>query len=144
MPRRRWPAWLTWVLVSGVVLVALVVAAGFVGGVGPLGRLGQTTADLSPVGYRPTPNDRVIQVSVAMPPSGLCRDDLVDVTAFERSNRVEVESTVTRPRDDSCVVATIGGDVTWVDVELDEPLGSRSVIRATDRQPLPREESTPG
>ena len=138
-PRKGWPGWLPWLLAGVAVLVVLVLAAGFVGGVGPLRSLGLATTELSPVQYRPTVTDNVIQVAVAMPPTGLCRDDDVSVTVFERGNRIEVESSVTRARRSSCPVTIIGGDLRWVDVVLDQPLGTRTVIRLTDRAALPRE-----
>lgn len=138
-PRGRGPAWVVWVVVSAVVLVALVVLAGFAGGVGPLRVLGQSTTPLEAVAYRVTGDAAVIELAVTLPPSGLCRDDVIDAVAFERSNRVEVETSVTRGRAASCTVTTIGGDVRWVDLRLDSPLGTRTVIRATDREPLTRE-----
>ena len=130
---------MAWVVVTGVVLVAVVVLAGFAGGVGPLRVLGVSTTPIEAVGYRPTADETVIQVAVTPPPSGLCRTDEIRAVAFERSNRVEVETLVTRSRSASCPVTTIGGDVRWVDVQLDNPLGSRTVIRASDREPLTRE-----
>jgi hypothetical protein len=138
-PRRGWPRWLVWLLMSAGVLVVLVVVAGFVGGVGPLRALGQTTSAVESVQYRTTVDGSVLQVAVAMPPTGLCRDDTINVTAFERGNRVELDSSVTRPRQSTCPVASLGGDVRWVDVPLDRPLGDRTVIRLPDRSPLPRE-----
>jgi hypothetical protein len=138
-PRRGTPVWLPWLIGLSVALVVLVIVAGFVGGVGPLRFLGLTTSTLQSVQYRTTTNDSVLQVAVAMPPTGLCRNDTINVTAFERGARVEVDSSVTRPRQSSCPVASIGGDVTWVDVTLDAPLGDRTVIRLPDRQPLPRD-----
>jgi len=138
-PRRGAPAWLPWLIGAVVVVGVLVVVAGFVGGVGPLRFLGLTTSGLQSVQYRTTTDDTVLQVAVAMPPTGLCRDDTIDVTAFERGNRVELDSSVTRPRQSTCPVSSIGGDVTWVDVQLDAPLGTRTVIRLPDRQPLPRD-----
>lgn len=143
-PRRRRPAWLPWLLASVAVVVVLVLAAGFVGGVGPLRSLGLVTSDLNAVGYRPTSGDSVIQVSVAMPATGLCRDDDISVVAFERGNRVEVESTITRSRNSTCSPVAVGGDLRWIDVELDAPLGDRAVIRATDREPLSRQTSPLG
>jgi hypothetical protein len=143
-PRRGRPGWLPWVISIVVILVVLVLAAGFVGGVGPLRSLGMSTTSLDAVEYRPTANDSVIQVAVAMPPAGLCRDDDIQVTAFARGNRIEVESTVTRPRNSSCPVGSISGDRRWVDVELDDPLGSRTVIRLPDRTPLSRSTDTSG
>ena len=143
-PRRRWPAWLSGLLVGLAVLVALVVVAGFVGGVGPLRSLGLSTTQLQPVGYRPMVDDTVLQVALTPPVTGLCREDEVAVVAFERGNRVEVEGTVTRSRTADCAITTIGGDVRWVDVKLDQPLGARSVIGAIDREPLPRDAGSAG
>lgn len=140
-PRRGWPRWLTWLVVSAVVLVAVLVLAGFAGGVGPLGVLGRSTTQLEAVSYRETVEPDVIQVAVTLPPSGLCRDDAIDTVAFERGNRVEVEASVTRRRNAACTVTTIGGDVRWVDVRLTGPLGDRQVIRLSDRDPLPAEQS---
>ena len=140
-PRRGWPRWLTWLVVAGMVLVAVLVLAGFAGGVGPLGVLGRSTTQLEAVSYRPTAEPDVIQVAVTLPPSGLCRDDTIDTVAFERSNRVEVEASVTRRRGAGCTVTTIGGDVRWVDVRLAAPLADRQVIRLTDRDPIPEEQS---
>lgn len=138
-PRGRGPAWVVWVVMSGVVLVVVVILAGFAGGVGPLRALGVSTTPLEAVGYRATSDETVIQIAITPPPSGLCRTDEVRAVAFERSNRVEVESSVTRARSASCPVTTIGGDVRWIDVQLDSPLGTRTVIRASDREPLNRE-----
>jgi hypothetical protein len=142
-PRGRRPAWVAWLIGALVVVVVLVVMAGFVGGVGPLRVLGLSTTPLDAVGYRTTPDTTVIEVAVALPPAGLCRDDEIVVTAFERSNRVEVDATVTRPRTSTCPVTSIGGDVRWVDVELASPLGARTVINVADREPVPVEPSAP-
>jgi hypothetical protein len=131
-----------WLLVSAVVLVVLVVLAGLVGGVGPLRALGLRTVPLDAVAYRLTTEPTVIQVGVTLPEEGLCRDDEIAVVAFERGNRVEVTSSATRARAGSCVVTSLGGDVRWADVRLTSSLGTRTVIRADDREPLPRE-STP-
>ena len=143
-PRGRGPAWVVWAVMTLVVLAVVVVLAGFAGGVGPLKVLGQSTVPLEPVAYRLTDDSAVIEIAVTLPPAGLCRDDVIDAVAFERSNRVEVQTSVTRGRAGSCTVTTIGGDVRWVDVQLDSPLGTRTVIRATDREPLAREGSSLG
>ena len=138
-PRSRWPAWLGWLVGISAAIVVLVVLAGFVGGVGPLRVLGQTQTALSPVAYRPTTSDATIQVAVTLPPAGLCRGDELTAIAFERSNRVEVETVLVRSRNGSCTVTTMGGDLRWIDVALDQPLGTRTVISAVDRSPLSRD-----
>lgn len=138
-PGKGWPGWVLWLIAAVAVLLVLVLAAGFVGGVGPLRTLGLATTELAPVQYRPTATDNVIQVAVAMPPTGLCRDDDVSVVAFERGNRIELESSVTRSRRSNCPVTIIGGDLRWVDVVLDQALGTRTVIRLSDRAAVPRE-----
>lgn len=143
-PRKGMPSWVPWLIGLVLAIVALVIVAGFVGGVGPLGALGRSTSELQAVKYRTTTSDSVLQIAVAMPPSGLCRDDEISVTSFERGNRVEVESTVTRSRQSTCPVTSIGGDVRWVDVQLKAPLADRTVIRLPDRQPLPKENGTLG
>lgn len=135
-PRQGWPKWAVWVLACLGVLVVLVIVAGFMGGVGPLRALGLSTLPLEAVQYRTTGDPLVLEVAVAMPKTGLCREDTVEVTAFERGNRVEIDSNVTRPRQATCPVSSIGGDVTWVAVSLDAALGDRTVIRLPDRSPL--------
>jgi hypothetical protein len=135
-PRRGMPAWFWWALSTIAVLLALILVAGLFGGVGPLRSLGLVTQELTPVAYRPTANDRVIQIGVALPPQGLCRNDDVAVTALEQSNRIEVATSVTRARNASCAGTGVAGDRTWVDVPLRFDLGERSVIRSKDRQPL--------
>ncbi len=143
-PRGRRPAWVGWLIVSVAAVVALVVVAGFVGGVGPLRVLGLTTTPLETVGYRTTADPALIQLAVALPPTGLCRDDTITAVAFERGNRVEVDTLVTRARNGSCAVTSIGGDVRWADVRLATPLGGRTVIRTSDREPVPIEDAAEG
>lgn len=138
-PRRRVPRFVLWLLAAAIVLGVLVGAAGLVGGVGPLRSLGLVTEDLQPVAYRPTTSEQAIQVAVALPPRGLCPDEQIQVVAFERGARVEIQAQVQRSRTSDCPVTGIAGDRTWVDVALGSPLGERTVIRTVDRQPLPRE-----
>lgn len=138
-PRRRIPRFLWWIVAALIVVGVLVGAAGLVGGVGPLRSLGLVTEDLQPVAYRPTTSDRVVQVAVALPPRGLCPDEQVQVVAFERGARVEIQAQVQRSRTSDCPVTGIAGDRAWVDVALTAALGDRTVIRTGDRQPLPRE-----
>lgn len=138
-PRRRVPRIVLWLLAAVIVLGVLVGAAGLVGGVGPLRSLGLVTEDLQPVAYRPTTSDQAIQVAVALPPRGLCPDEEIQVVAFERGARIEIQAQVQRSRTSDCPVTGIAGDRTWVDVALGRPLDERTVIRTVDRQPLPRE-----
>lgn len=138
-PRRRVPRVVLWLLAAVIVLGVLVGAAGLVGGVGPLRSLGLVTEDLQPVAYRPTVSDQAIQVAVALPPRGLCPDEQIQVVAFERGARIEIQAQVQRSRTSDCPVTGIAGDRTWVDVALARPLDERTVIRTVDRQPLPRE-----
>ena len=142
-PRGRRPAWVAWLVLVVVAAIGLVVMAGFVGGVGPLRVLGLTTTPLDAVGYRTTSDPSTIEVAVALPPAGLCRDDEIVVTSFERSNRVELDASVTRSRTSSCPVTSIGGDVRWVAVALAAPIGARTVITVADREPVPAEPAAP-
>ena len=137
-PKGKRPAWIGWLIGSVFVVVALIVVAGFVGGVGPLRFLGTTIIEVKPVSYQGDPASTLLNVSIALPASGLCREDQVSLVAFERSNRVEIEASVSRPRSGQCTVTSLGGDVRWSEVELANPLGERRVIRTIDREPLPQ------
>ena len=66
-----------------------------------------------------------------------------DLTAFERSNRVELDASVTRSRTSTCPVTSIGGDVRWVAVTLAAPIAARTVITVSDREPVPAEPAAP-
>ncbi len=138
-PRRRVPRVVWWIVIGLAVVAVLIAGAGLMGGVGPLRSLGLVTEDLQPVAYRPTVDERQLQIAVALPPRGLCPDEEVQVTAFERGPRVEVEAQVQRSRTSDCPATGIVGDRLWADVVLNVPLGERQVIRVEDRQPLPRE-----
>lgn len=133
-PRRTWIGWTLGIAALGLVLV---VVAGFVGGVGPLAVLGVQTTPLSAVGYRTAADPSAVDIAVAVPPGGLCGNDEVTATAFERGGRVEVEASMSRRRSD-CPPVALGGDVRWVTVTLQQPLGERPVIRLPDREPLPQ------
>lgn len=136
-PRRGWPRWLTALVVGLVALLVLVIVAGFIGGVGPLRILGQSTVPLTPVAYRTTDSPQVIEIAVTVPAQGLCRSDDLDVVAYERGTRIEVEGSVIRPRSASCQAVSMGGDLIWVSTGLDSPLGTRTVIAIDGRTPLP-------
>lgn len=135
-PKRGWPTWLTAVVIGIVVLVVLVIVTGFIGGVGPLRILGQSTLPLTPVAYRATSMATTLEIGVAVPREGLCRQDEVVIVPFERGNRVEVEASVTRPRSATCQAVSMGGDIMWQAVTLDAPLGERTVISVDGRTPL--------
>ncbi|MFM1916779.1 MAG: hypothetical protein RJB01_294 [Actinomycetota bacterium] len=138
-PPRRVPR-IVWVLLASFALaVAFMLALGLLVGTGPLRALGLVESELQPVSYRPTADAQIIGVAVALPPKGLCPDDEVVVTAFERGPRVEITAKVIQPRNASCDQAVIPGDTSWVDVALANPLNERTVIRLIDRQPLPRD-----
>lgn len=138
-PRRGFPRWVVGIIMAMVVGLILLIIAGFVGGVGPLRLLGQTTYPLEAVAYRGTPDSAAIEVAVTLPDQGLCRDDDLVVVPFERSNRIELEASVTRARSSNCEPVTMGGDLRWVSVTLDNPLGDRQVIMVEGRQPLTKE-----
>ena len=138
-PKRSVPRFIWWIVASLVVVAVLIGVGGLFGGVGPLRTLGLVTEELQPVAFRPTTDDRAIQVAVALPPRGLCPDEQVEVTAYERGPRVEVSAQVQRSRTSDCPVTGIAGDRQWVDVALLADLGERTVIRVGDREPLPRE-----
>ncbi|HAN71064.1 MAG TPA: hypothetical protein DCQ36_05670 [Actinobacteria bacterium] len=136
-PKRGWPRWLTALVLGLVALVVLVIVAGFIGGVGPLRILGQSSVPLTPVAYRSTDSPQIIEVAVTVPSQGLCRSDDLEVVAYERGSRIEVEGSVIRPRSASCQAVPMGGDLIWVPASLDAPLGSRTVISIEGRTPLP-------
>lgn len=138
-PRRR-RARGFWLGVAGVIaaLVALVVVGGLVAGIGPLRILGTSESPLTPVAWRATEEANLIQVSVALPDSGLCTGDEIVVRAIEHPDVVEISAARTSPRgSDECAGIGIAGDATWIDLLLDQPMGSRMAIRQEDRVPLP-------
>lgn len=138
-PKRGVPRFVWVTLLAVLVGVLFTLALGLLAGAGPLRTLGQVESALQPVAYRPTTDDRVMSIAVTLPPNGLCPDDAVEVVAFERGSRIEVEAKVEQSRNANCPETGIAGDSTWVDVILTQPLGDRSVIRLSDRQPLPRD-----
>ena len=138
-PRRRRRAKGLWlgVVAAAVVVVLLVVLGGLVAGIGPLRALGTSESPLTPLAWRATDNPYLVQVSVALPDSGLCTGDEIVVRAIEQPDVVEVSAARTSPRgSDQCAGIGIAGDATWVDLTLDQPMGSRMAIRADDRVPL--------
>lgn len=140
VPRSRRAGPLVWVIAVAATCALLVFLAGVFGGVGPLRALGAAESPLVPIAWRATASASVIQVAVAVPPSGLCPTDEVKVQGIERPGQVLVEATRTQPRGSrNCTGTGIAGDRLWVDVTLDQPLGDRSVLRESDKLPIPRE-----
>ena len=138
-PRRGVPRIVRVAIVALILGALFTLALGLLAGAGPLRVLGQQESPLQPVAYRVTADEQLIVVAVTLPEGGLCPDDDVTVTAFERGFRVEIEAQVVRSRTASCPKTGIAGDSTWVEVALTQPLADRSVIRLSDRQPLSRE-----
>lgn len=138
-PKKGLPRFIWWIIIGVVVALVVVLLVGLFAGTGPARSLGLVTEPMQAVAYRPTTNDRVIQVAIAVPTDGLCKQDDIVVNGFARSNRVEVAAQRTSSRNRSCDATGIAQDRIWVDVELDEVLGERQVIREADRRALPRE-----
>lgn len=138
-PKKGLPRFIWWIIAGVAIAVVVILAVGLLAGTGPARSLGLVTEPMQAVAYRPTTNDRVIQVAIAVPTEGLCQQDDVVVNAFPRSNRVEVTAQRTSARNRSCEATGIAQDRIWVDVSLDDPLGERQVIREVDRRALPRE-----
>lgn len=138
-PRKRTPRIVVLFVALLVIVGLLVGVGGFVGGVGPLRALGWVSDPLLPLAYRPTTDPRQIQVSVALPSRGFCLEDDVSVIASEGDLAVEVTGSWSRPRTSSCAATGVTEDHTWVDVSLRADLGVRTVVRAADGEPLPRE-----
>ena len=133
-----------WTIGAIVAVVALVVLGGLVAGIGPLRALGTDETPLNPVGWRPTAEVDVIQVAVALPDSGLCTGDEVVVRAIERPTLIEVSAVRATSRGGGeCAGIGIAGDRTWVDLRLDQPMGTRMAVRESDRVPLEAEPSVP-
>lgn len=138
-PRRGVPG-LVWALLILVLLALLLI--GFLGvfrGMGPLRGLGLATESLQPVAFRPTTDDRVIQVAVAVPTEGLCELDPVDVQATETVNEIAIASSITSLRNSSCAKVVAPDGEVWVDVVLNGPLDGRMVVKASDGRELPRQ-----
>ena len=138
-PRRGVPRVL-WVLLVLVLLGALLmVFLGVFRGMGPLRGLGLVTDTLQPIAFRPTTDERVIQVAVAVPTEGICEEDPVDVQATEAASQVAVSSSVTSLRNSSCTKVIAPDGEVWVDVVLGAPLQDRVVVKASDGRELPRQ-----
>lgn len=139
VPRRPWPRWVAVLLVLVVGTALAVPALGFVAGVGPMRSLALETTELPPLAYRPTTNERVVQVSVGVPAAGICPDAVVEPSAEESASGVRVRIALTQDRNADCGTSGAGTQRQWVDIELAGPLAGRSVARASDGTVLPRE-----
>lgn len=138
--RKRAPTFWVWTVGGIVVILALVVVGGIVAGIGPLRALGTSETPLEPVAWRPTSDPQVIQIAVTLPESGMCTGDEIVARAIERPNLVEVSAVKAAPRGQAeCGGIGIAGDRAWVDLPLDEDMGTRTAVRTTDRMPLPAE-----
>ena len=143
--RRRRPAVWVYTLLVIAVVFGLVVVGGLVAGIGPLKSLGTAESPLQAMSWRPTADPHVIQVAVMLPESGLCTGDEVVVRAIEHPNLIEVSAVRASPRGSAeCAGIGISGDQTWVDLSLNDPMGDRSAVRASDRMPLDKQPAASG
>ena len=139
--RRRASAIWVWTLAAILSAGILVVVGGIAAGIGPLRAFGVVETSLTPVAWRLGETPAQMQVAVGLPDSGLCTGDELFVRVLERPNVVEVSAIrAASRRSEDCAGIGIAGDRTWVDVQLSEELGDRTVIRMPDRIPLPFEE----
>ena len=140
-PKRQIPRVVWWVAILIVLSGVGVVLAGVFASAGPMRGLGLVSEGLQPVAYRPTTSEQVLQVALALPPEGLCRQDTVDVSTVEDASFVRVSATRTSARSGACAATGSSGDRMWVDVQLAGPLGERRVVAANDSEALPRDTS---
>jgi hypothetical protein len=140
-PKRRIPRVVWWAVVLVVASGLAIVLAGVFASSGPMRGLGLVSEELQPVAYRPTTSEQALQVALALPPEGLCRQDTVDVSTTEDESFVRVTATRTSARSGACAATGSSGDRMWVDVQLAAPLGERRVVASTDSEALPRDTS---
>ena len=140
-PKRQIPRSVWWV--SGIIVLAGigVFVAGVFASAGPLRGLGLVSEGMQPVAFRPTTSEQVVQVALALPPGGLCRQDTVDVSTVEDESYVRISATRTSARSGACAETGSSGDRRWVDVQLASPLGDRTVVASNDSEALPRDTS---
>jgi hypothetical protein len=125
--------------VTALLVAALLVYAGYQGS-GPLSSLGVEVRQVEPTGYRllgEGGEPKVIVVVVDWPEDGFCSGQFsVPVTQSDDEVRVGIV-TSREHRNGSCAgLGTVDGTA-GVDVMLDEPLGDRVVVRASDGAALP-------
>ena len=139
VPRRPWPRWVAVVLVLVVGTLIAIPALGFVAGIGPMRSLSLETASLQPLAFRPTTNERTVQVAVGVPAAGICPSAEIASSVEETATQVRVGVTITQERDADCGTSGAGTRQEWVSIPLAGPLGDRDVVRASDGTVLPRE-----
>jgi len=138
-PRRKVPRFVWLLLVLAILTGLLLLFLGVFRGAGPLRSLGLVTESLQPVAFRPTIDERVIQVAIAVPTEGLCEGDPVEVQASESQSQIAVSSSITSLRNSSCNRAIAPDGEVWVDVVLATALQDRKVVKASDGRELPRQ-----
>ena len=134
-------------LVIGAVLTLVGVAglgtagAG-IGGVGPLAsRLGVIVSTAQPVAFATSGDPHVLQISVAWPEADYCSGQFT-IAHSESPTEVRLSDAVSR-RDRNywspyvCVGWGTADGIAWVELQLTEPLGDRSVVRTSDGADLP-------
>lgn len=136
-PKRGFPLWAGFLIAGTVGVVVVLGLWGLAAGSGPFASLGQVSDELQPTGYRPTVDADVVQVSVTPPPSGICPDQELAVTAIESALQIEIAVALSGPRSSNCPEST-GSDEIWLDVFLQDPLADRAAIRSFDGQELLR------
>ena len=136
-PKRGFPRWAGFLIAGIVGVVVLLGIWGYTAGTGPFSSLGQVSEDLQPTGFRPTVDADVIQVLVTPPPSGVCPDQELAVTAIESVRDVEIAVTLSGSRSSSCQESS-GSDEIWLDVVLENPLADRAIVRSIDGEELLR------
>ena len=136
-PKRGFPRWAGF-FIAGIIGVSVLLGIwGFTSGTGPFSSFGQVSQDLQPTGYRPTVDADVIQVLVTPPPSGVCPDQELALTAIESERDLEISITLTGPRSSSCQESP-GSDEIWLDVLLQDSFADRTIFRSIDGEELLR------
>jgi len=136
-PKRGFPRWAGFLIAITFGLSLLLLIWGFVAGNGPFSFLGYVSEELQPAGYRPTVDEDVIQINVTPPPSGICPDQDLVVSAVESPSEIDIAVTLSGPRSSTCPENASSGPM-WVDVLLQAPVGERIIIRSNGGQELLR------
>ena len=131
-PRKSPWRWVALVVGILVIAFALVLVLGVFAGRGPLRGLGVNVENLQVINWRSTENEKVIELAVTMPASGLCRSSVIEPQVVQSSEQLVVAASVEQSKRASCPQMEVVGDRTWVMVQLDAPVGERTVIRSSD------------